>query len=899
MNPSDFAATIDSLPKGAVFHRCALQVNPADYQEKFRGRAGGKDPRAHAEAVVERALELEISVLAITDHNDASCVPYFRQAARNSAVTIFPGFELASSEGVHVLCIYPEETSEDRLVRYLGGFGITTPESSSALSKCSFSEILERVPTQQGVAIAAHATNNKGLFRVLGGEARIQAWRNKHLHAVQIPGSIEDLPQDIRGMVTEKNSDYRRSPIAGGDLTMPVAMINAGDIVDAAHLEEPSATCQIKMSEVSVEGLRQAFLDPGSRIQLNSRESLPSHGELLAISWEGGFLNGTVFRFNPNLNILVGGRGAGKSTVIESLRYVLNLAPIGEEARKAHDGIVRQVLKNGTKIMVQIRSCRPTEQVYVIERTVPNPPIIRSESGEISNLSVQEIFPNLEVYGQHEIAELTGSPEKLTALLRRFAESDVELEREKRDLQRELQKTRQSLLTVKGELQQVNERLATLPALEETLVRFRETGLESKLRLQSLLVREERLLGEVPERWETFAECLAAIRQELPIDRTFVSERALRDMPNRKLFAEVSDILEKMERGAEEAAKRLATAIKQVEGSFDSIRVMWRKRRDEAQTEYQRILRELQKSSIDGEEFLQLQREIEALRPMGERRTRLQLAKAECLQRRQILLAEWEDVKARKFRLLDQAAKKISKQLDSLVKVQITAAGDRGPLEDFLRDKVGGRLSEAIELLTKAPELSLPEFVATCRAGAEALQVAYAIPPSQAVRLAGASEEALLLAEELELPPTTEIRLNLAPLGAAPVWRTLGELSTGQKATAVLLLLLLESDAPLIVDQPEDDLDNRFIMSAVVPRIRREKWLRQFVFSTHNANIPVLGDAEMVLGLSDAEEAGDSGAQVAPEHMGAIDVSSVRKLIEEVLEGGKEAFENRRRKYGY
>lgn len=899
MNPSDFAATIGSLPKGAVFHRCALQVNPADYQEKFRGRAGGKDPRAHAEAIVERALERKISVLAITDHNDASCISDFRRAAENSAVTILPGFELASSEGAHVLCIYPEETSEDVLVRYLGGFGITAPESSSTLAKCSFSEILEKVHTQQGVAIAAHATNRKGLFKVLSGEARIQAWRSQHLHAVQIPGSIEDLPQNIRQIVTGKNPDYRRSPIAGGDLTMPVAMINAGDIVEAADLEESSGTCQIKMSEVSVEGLRQAFLDPDSRIRLNSHEPLPSHGELLAISWEGGFLNGTVFRFNRSLNILVGGRGAGKSTVIESLRYVLNLVPIGEEARKSHDGIVRQVLKNGTKIMLQIRSCRPTEQIYMIERTVPNPSIIRSESGEISNLSVKEIFPNLEVYGQHEIAELTGSPEKLTTLLRRFAESDAGLEREKRDLQRELQKTRQSLLAVESELLQVNERLATLPALEETLARFRETGLESKLRLQSLLVREERLLGEVPRRWETLAECLVAIRQELPIDRTFVSERALRGLPNQKLFAEVNAVLEKMECDTEEAAKQLTATLKLAEESFEGIRATWRKRRDEAQTEYQKILRELQKSSIDGEEFLQLQRDIETLRPMGERQTRLQLVRSEYLQRRQILLAEWEDVKARKFRLLDQAAKKISRKLGSLVKVQITAAGDRGPLEDFLRDKIGGRLSEAIELLTKAPELSLPAFVAACRGGVEALQEAYAIPPSQAARLAGASAEALLLAEELDLPPTTEIQLNLAPLGVAPVWRTLGELSTGQKATAVLLLLLLESDAPLIVDQPEDDLDNRFIMSAVVPRIRRGKWLRQFVFSTHNANIPVLGDAEMVLGLSDGEEAGGSGAQIAPEHMGAIDVSSVRELIEEVLEGGREAFENRRRKYGY
>ena len=84
--------------------------------------------------------------------------------------------------------------------------------------------------------------------------------------------------------------------------------------------------------------------------------------------------------------------------------------------------------------------------------------------------------------------------------------------------------------------------------------------------------------------------------------------------------------------------------------------------------------------------------------------------------------------------------------------------------------------------------------------------------------------------EELDLPPTTAIRLNTAPTGEPPAWQALEDLSTGQKATAVLLLLLLESEAPLIVDQPEDDLDNRFITEGVVPRMREEKQRRQFLF---------------------------------------------------------------------
>lgn len=155
--------------------------------------------------------------------------------------------------------------------------------------------------------------------------------------------------------------------------------------------------------------------------------------------------------------------------------------------------------------------------------------------------------------------------------------------------------------------------------------------------------------------------------------------------------------------------------------------------------------------------------------------------------------------------------------------------------------------------------------------------------------------------EELELRETAEIELNTAHAGEKEIWQSLQTLSAGQKATAVLLLLLLESETPLVVDQPEDDLDNRFITESVVPIIRQEKRGRQFVFSTHNANIPVLGDAELILGLAavGGTEEEEGCVRVSEKHMGSIDCGPVRELVEEILEGGKAAFETRRSKYGF
>ncbi len=886
------------LPGGARFYKCALQINPHHYSKTYRGTPAQGNAETHAHQVVDKAAELGVSVLAVTDHNNVSGVALIREAAKERDIHVLPGFEVSTSEGVHVLCIYPPDTDEDRLGRYLGEFGIRNTEHSSQPSTKTFTDILRCVRDQGGVTIAAHVTNDGGLFRVLSGQARIRAWKDDNLLAIQTPGPVDDLPQDVRSIVENKNTDYRRAHVPGNGLA--VAVVNARDVAAPEDLDDPSATCWIKMSEVSIEGLRQAFLDPGSRIRLNSAPAPEDHAEFVTIAWEGGFLDGAAIHFNENLNVLVGGRGTGKSTVVESLRYVLGLEPLGEDARKAHEGIVRNVLRNGTKISLLVRSHRPNKQEYRIERTIPNPPVIRVQNGEILNLTPSSIVPQVEVFGQHEISELAKSPEKRTRLLERFVERDAALAQRKADIRRQLEQSRAKILDSDRELLQVEERLAALPALEETLKRFQDAGLEERLKEQSLLVREEQVLKTSAGRVAPYRQLLEDLRRALPIDLAFVSQKALEGLPGKEILAEIETVLSALNRELESVAKQMQEALEVADRGLASAKARWEERKKGVQVAYEKILRELQKSKVDGEEFIRLRRQIEELRPLRERQTVLERTRREHEDRRRSLLAEWEDVKAEEFRQLERAAKKVSKQLAERVRVQVTFAGNREPLYQLLKERVGGRLSETLDALRQAESLSLKELSDAWRGGRDALVQKYKLPSGQADRLAQAPSEVVMQIEELDLAPTTQIELNVAAEGQPAQWQKLEDLSTGQKATAVLLLLLLESDAPLVVDQPEDDLDNRFITEGVVPKMREEKRRRQFVFATHNANIPVLGDAELIVGLTASGEAGQEGkARIPKEHMGSIDARSVRELVEEVLEGGREAFEMRRLKYGF
>ena len=653
------------------------------------------------------------------------------------------------------------------------------------------------------------------------------------------------------------------------------------------------------MSQVSVEGLRQAFLDPESRIRLVTDPIPEGHIELAAMAWEGGFLDGQGVHFNENLNVLIGGRGTGKSTILESIRYVLGLNPLGDEARRAHEGIVRGVLRSGTKISLLVCTHRPARCDYRIERTVPNPPLVRNENGDLLDVAPTEIVPRVEVYGQHEIAELTKSPEKLTRLLDRFAQRDPDLPPRKAELARKLEGSRTKVKELRKEIEAVDDRLARLPGLEETLRRFQQAGLEERLQERSALVREERVVTSADERLGPFRELLDLLRRELPIDLTFLSPRALEDLPGEAILADLRPVFERLNAEMQAASTKIEEALNAAAAGIAKTRSRWEERQQAVLTAYEKILRELQKAHVDGEEFIRLRKQVEDLRPLAERRKNLVRDLDELERHRRSLLAEWENLLATQYRELERAAKRVNRKLARHVRVQVAFAGDREPLHALLREEVGGRLAEAIEALRKPEVLSLKAFAEAWREGAGALTERYAIPRSAAERLVTAPVETVMRVEELELRTTTRIELNVAAEGQEPVWRVLDDLSTGQKATAVLLLLLLESDAPLLIDQPEDDLDNRFVTEGVVPKMKEEKRRRQFIFSTHNANIPVLGDAELILGLRATGEAGQGYAEIPIEYMGSIDGKPVRDLVEELLEGGEAAFQMRRLKYGF
>ena len=876
------------LPNGARFFQCALQVNPYEYliTQNKPSRFNSEDE--YNEAIIQKCLEIGIEVIGVTDHYRSGHSVKLVETARKKGLHAFNGFEAVTKDGVHFLCLFDKDKDEF-IERHIGECEVRDPQQPSPIGNIGSSELLDKSKIWGAACIAAHVAGKGGLLHTLSGQSRIRLWKHSDLLACCLPGPIDAAPKKLKPILLNKNKEYERE--------RSIAILNASDVNQPEDLEKDRSSCFIKMSKVSIEAFRQAFLDPESRIRLHSDPVPQKHVEFLAMTWEGGFLRDTTIHFNENLNVLIGGRGTGKSTMIESIRYVLDLDPLGEEAKKTYESIVKNVLQSGTKVSLFVRLHNPSEQYYTIERSVHNPPIVKNENGKVLDLTPEDVIPGVNVFGQHEISELTRNPVKLTSLLDRFTKKNLSLKKKKSNIFIELGRSRNTIKDVLIEKENIEDQLSNLPGLEETEKQFRQVGLEEFLKEKSLLIREERLFSSIEERLENYKEFQQELSEQVPVDTSLVSDKVIEDLPNSQIFKNVQGILNTFSNQLNDINKQFDRALNEADLAIKELKSNWENHRQGIEKNYEELLRDLQNSNIDGEEFIQIRKQIEELRPLGTKKENLDRDLKTHLENRRQLIAEWEDIQAEEYRQLETVAAIVSEKLRNRVNVKVTMSGNRVPFENLLRE-IGGNLASAIKKLKAEENFSLREFANRCREGKNKLIKYYNLSPVTAEKIAQAEDDFFMRIEELELPSTTEIELNTSPVGEQPSWQTLEKLSTGQKATAVLLLLLLESETPLVVDQPEDDLDNRFITESVVSIIRQEKKRRQLIFATHNANIPVLGDAECILGF-DMDKTKLGQDRIAKDHMGSLDSKPVRELVEDILEGGKTAFEIRRSKYGF
>lgn len=874
----------------ARFWRCALQVNTVGYNSAYRGNDHGMNESAYNDAVLQKCLELDIKVVGLADHGSVDSVDTLRGVLEPHGIIVFPGFEIASTEKIHMVCLFEEGTSRDQLNRYLGKLGLTDPEEKVWPSRLGCLELAEAIKDVGGFWYAAHATQASGILF----QKSTHTWRRNDLvKAIQIPGAVSDLPPEYKNIVLNKDPNWKRD--------RPVAVINARDVAKPADLDDPSATCWIKMTRPTFDAFKVAFLDPESRIRLHSQRDDQPSGDIVSLSISGGYLDGLRINFSQHLNTVIGGRGTGKSTLLECLRYVLDIPPKSRQAQKIHQEIIKENLgsENG-RIEAEVISSAQHGKRYRVSRRYGERPIVRDDGDNVSTLQPRDLLPGIDIYGQNEIYELAQDKQSRLQLLDRFLPSDNDYGPRNIALRKRLNDNQQKLVKTLGEVDDVNAQVARLPKLVEQLQGFQSLGIQEKLSKTPLFERERQIAGRANDELSHLRDGVTALHDNLP-DLTFISDKALDGLPNASLLIALRATLEQLRNSFERHARELQEELARGEAQLSMQIQTWKQSLQQGEAELEKALRSLPASSgKSGQEvgtaYQRLLQDIERIRPLESRMASLGKLLDSQQQERRNLLAELSDLRDERTQRLHGAAKKLNRRLDGKLKVEVVAEADRSPLKTFfLESRLEGVGEKRLSWIDERETVKPSALAQAIRDGQATLQLDWALTPLVAEALTKLAPSRLMELEALELEDRVEISLNVSHGQAAPVFRPLEKLSTGQQCTAILHMLLLENVDPLVMDQPEDNLDNAFIADRIVHELRAAKTKRQFLFATHNANIPVFGDAEWIGVFTASENHGSLGV----EAQGSIDVPTIRDQVADILEGGRDAFIQRKEKYEF
>ena len=878
----------------ARFWRCDLQLH-SPLEPEF---TPGVDPRNDAEvrdaasSYVEAACAAGLEAVALTDHNSIAFLEALETAAHGKLV-VFPGTEISASDGYHVLCLFEPGTSGSTLQVFLNKLGLERGRERwddnavrTAEKPWDLCAIVEEVDRRGGICIAPHVRREKGLLdRALANDIRITNWRCPGLLAVEddhidlVPGTFAD------DCLLNARDNYKRA--------RPFARVWGSDAKSYDGIG--SSQTLIKMVDATIEGLRQAFLDPGSRIRHPERQDLEQRDCIARMTWDGGFLNGTDLRFADQLTCLIGGKGTGKSTIIESLRFVLNLDHTSAPGKASFEKLIENTLPPGTKVRVEIS--RRDGSRYSITRTPSYEPEVRDSAGNIVSLTPGELF-EVDIYSQGQILETARRPMAHLRLLDSFIESDLaELDREEARVASALRDNRQRLVRAFAAIDAQDANTAATRRIEDARRVFDSKGVGARTELRRALDREEQLARDSHSR-------LTQVHRMLASTGIFTEAPALltEDLPHRNLWEPLrlswDHLRLEEDRFRDEALRRLEQMLQVLDEQFqpDS---PWSASLRQKRDEVSQVYRELQEEfpDLDLALFERIDRDLENLRQEAADPKELAEVQRELEKERRELLSALHETRRRRFRIRDDLARRLTEALGGAVRVSVSFQAGRDKVLDALSSYRTKVRSEVLRAIAEHPDCTPQTLGDALLAGPEAVESRFGVTHSQASALSDRiSVGNKLHLQELAMPDRVDIEFNLAEPGETPRYRDLSRLSVGQKATSILLILLAQEGRPLVIDQPEDDLDNRFIFKDVVERIRRVKDKRQLILATHNANIPVLGDAEMIVVLDAEEIGGRPTGQVLD--CGSIDSPTIKRSVTQILEGGREAFRRRYEKYG-
>ena len=857
-----------------------------------------------AEEYAKKMEEAQIRVGAITDYNEIKkgWFELIKNKAKDRGIVIFPGVELSlrmtgGKYGLHLLLIFEQGVEIDGLNTFLHSLDknpqnplVDERKHRDIESEWELGKLVNNFREKYNCLIVfPHPEDSKGLLATFNASQSAE-----YLRSIK-PDAIEYISEKGKHRLIstgELPSDYFNK-IAILENTDPKCF---NDIVAKKRDNKLRAT-YYKLSSVSIGALKIALHDPEVRVM---RYEYPSfyHNRIKKMVINGStFLRDMEILFNPELNTLIGGRGVGKSAIIETMRYAMDL-PIYAEKSSRID-FVESVVGSGGEISIFIeRYYGKEKKEFVIKRIVGKETEILDRNDVKTGLSIQGLFEEAKypiIIGQKELYFLSTTPTfQLRLIDELIGEKIWVIQEEFRRLIEKLRENGRKILIIKEKIGKKEEYYQRLKEIEAKIKVYEDLGVEKKLRRWTYLVDDEEKLRDGIEKLNELAEKILSFFEESSSLLNNLENNLERGRSENKFIldnvaGEISQIKKAFEHANKQLAKTIGHAKKTIEGSHNE----WLEKKKGIETEIQKIKKELAEGGLKPDELEKLTKERAHLIPLIEELTILE----EQIKTMEVEREKLKDeIKKKRHNIFSTRKKQLDKINDTLkgrLKIEIKYEEDKNDfIEDLKNVLKGSKVSnDAIEALVNPSNkvidgLFLSQYI---RGNEQELQEEFNLTPAMSNRIVNWFGDSERLYELESLFPEDKIEIYLK---VNEEYKVIDRLSIGQKATALLLLLLAQEDRIIALDQPEEDLDNRFIYDDVVEILREMKGKRQLFIATHNANIPVLGDSELILVLETRNE------RCIIKNKGSIDKEDIKADVKTIMEGGETAFRIRAEKYG-
>lgn len=884
---------------------------------------------------IEEVKNKGLNCIAVTDHNDYRKIDEIKKMGEENNIVVFPGVELScDSSKIHILVLFDTYCDGNRVQEFLNRLKIFKENlgDSGYTAEGDIFHACETAQSMGALVILAHIDEFSGLSD-MSHDNICKIFDRKYINAVQVVNDAiwENYAKEGIGTISAKLTEkygksiseeqakkWRKVYELAKDHAVPMLRFS-----DNPCSEESSehglwgigkSYTWLKMSQSpDLESVRQALISDDMRVKKDV-ESINMPDEKPDLIIRGIEIYDCILNekediaifFNPQMNTIIGGRGSGKSSIIRTIAGAMNsftgekLNVISDEQKNFYKengklrngGVKKGIFKKTSKVTVYMERLNDLYKIEVENiKSMENQSrkLFKLEDGEweaVPDVNYLNLF-KAQIFTQKQIYELAMDSNSLMEII----DADI---KELPQCVSEKDAALNNLVSKALEISNCKRIILDKPILETELSdienqisKYEKSGISVTIKQKQLYDDQEKVFLSYIDRKKNKIDEIRQYLAEVAVAYDNVEDSELNLILEEDLKKFKSDI-ERMDQICNEMLLQSSKLTETIDTTE------WKKKQIEIQNQYTSVMQKLQDDGLD---TIKLDTLMEQRNNKKAEIDRICIKEKELrkLQTEYISLEnEYKSKVARIYKLRNDFIQRVIGR-DKNVRFQLKKNRNRNSFIETMKTIVQKDITSVDEDINELADLYFKEedgiekykkLLIDIRDNKDQESL------SKKTRNIIINMTVDMFARMITFLPEDDLIVSYKP-EKAKKFIPLSNASAGQKTTTILTFLLAYGSQPLLLDQPEDDLDNRLVYDLIVARLKVAKSKRQIIVVTHNANIPVNGDSEYIVSMNSETD------MIQVNRTGTMDDENIRQEICDVMEGTKDAFEMRAKKYHF